>query len=94
MRIIALKTLRDFWERNPDAQAALKFWHGKMKKGTYRTPQEVILAFKDSDTASDDRVIFNIAKNKYRLVVRIRYDKQICWIRFLGTHKEYDKFEF
>ena len=90
MRIIALRTLREFWELHPDAQAALKTWYTKIEKSTYANPQEVIKVFKDADTASEGRIIFNIARNKYRLVAAFRYDKQICWIKFIGSHKEYD----
>lgn len=93
MRIIAVKTLKDFWEKYPEAKAGLKEWYKKMKKGEYQTPNEVTGDFKGADYIGNTRIIFNIAKNKYRLIVAFRYDKQICWVKFVGTHSEYDSID-
>jgi mRNA interferase HigB len=88
MRILSKSTIRDFWEIYPDSEAGLKTWFTKIKKGEYKTPLEVINDFKGSDYVGS-RIIFNVARNKYRLIASFRYDKQICYIHFVGTHKEY-----
>ena len=90
MRIIAKGTLREFWERNPDAETGLRFWYTKISKSDWNNPNEVIISFNGADTVGSGRIVFNIYKNKYRLIVFFRYDIQIAYIRFIGTHKEYD----
>ncbi len=93
MRIIAISTLRAFWEKYPDAEQPLKYWHEKMRKATYRSANEVITATPRTDTVGNNRIVFNICYNKYRLVALFRYNSQKIFIRFIGTHKEYDKIE-
>ena len=93
MRILARSTLRDFWEQYPDAETGLKTWFTKIRKTEYKAPAEVIRDFKGADYVNGF-IVFNIAKNKYRLVVALRYDTQICYIHFIGTHHEYDKIDF
>lgn len=93
MRIISVKTLKIFWEIYPDSKAGLNDWYKKTKKGEYQTPNEVIMDYKNADYVGNTRIIFNIVKNKFRLIVAFRYDKQICWIKFIGTHKEYDNID-
>ncbi|MFD2521005.1 type II toxin-antitoxin system HigB family toxin [Emticicia soli] len=93
MRIIAIKTLKEFIDKYPDSQASIQEWIKKMSKASYKTPQEVVSDYKGADFVGNSRIIFNIARNKYRMVVAFRYDKQICWIKFIGTHTEYDKID-
>ncbi|RYU97430.1 type II toxin-antitoxin system HigB family toxin [Emticicia agri] len=93
MRIIAIKTLKEFIDKYPDSQASIQEWIKKMSKGNYKTPQEVIIEYKDADFVGNTRIVFNISRNKYRMIVAFRYDKQICWIKFIGTHAEYDKID-
>lgn len=69
MRIIAKGTLLKFWEKHPDSKIGLLSWYEKMSKNFYKTPQEIVLDFKDADFVGNDRIVFNIAKNKFRLVV-------------------------
>ena len=90
MRIIAKGTLREFWEQHPDAETGLRVWYTKISKNEWHTPNEVITGFNGADTVGNGRIVFNIACNKYRLVVFFRYDTQIAYIRFIGTHKSYD----
>lgn len=90
MRIIAKGTLREFWEQNSDAETGLRFWYAKISKNDWNNPNEVITGFNGADTVGNGRIVFNICKNKYRLIVFFRYDIQIAYIRFIGTHKEYD----
>lgn len=91
MRIITKGTLRDFWEKYPDAEQELKYWYDKVKRANYESPNEVIRDHPASDTVGNNRIIFNICRNKYRLIVIFRYRLQTAYIRFIGTHKEYDR---
>jgi mRNA interferase HigB len=91
MRIHALKTLKNFWIKYPDAEPNLRHWYGKMEGNNYKTPQEVISDFKKSDYIGNERIVFNIAGNKYRLIAAFNYDFQLCFVKFIGTHKEYDR---
>lgn len=93
MRVIALKTLKDFWELHPDSKIGLQEWLKKIKTNEYKSPAEITNEHKTADYVGNSRIVFNIAKNKYRLIAAFRYDKQICWIVFVGTHSEYDKID-
>ena len=90
MRIHALKTLKFFWSKYPDSEIGLKYWFSKIESGKYNTPQEVIKEFKKSDYVGNERIVFNISKNKYRLIASLNYNFQLCFVKFVGTHKEYD----
>ena len=91
MRIIAKRTLREFWEAYPDAETGLRYWFEQIGKHNWQTPNEIISAFNGADTVGNGRIVFNIAGNKYRLIIKFVYETQICYVRFLGSHKEYDK---
>ena len=93
MRIITKGTLREFWERYPDSEQELKYWYRKISEADYQSPNEVILDNPKSDTVGNNRVVFNICRNKYRLIATFRYKLQRVYIRFVGTHKEYDKIQ-
>lgn len=93
MRIHALKTLKNFWKKYPDAESNLKHWYSKIEGNSYQTRQEVIADFKGADYIGNERIVFNIARNKYRLVAAFNYEFQLCFVKFLGTHKEYDNTE-
>jgi len=93
MRIFTRSTLRDFWDRSPDARPALEFWYDIIEKTNFKSPNEVIKFFKNADTIGNGRIVFNITHNKYRLIAKFEYDKQFVFVRFLGTHNEYDKIE-
>ncbi|MDP3899796.1 MAG: type II toxin-antitoxin system HigB family toxin [bacterium] len=92
MRIIAIKTLKDFWQSqsHKDAQQPLRAWYHEVKKETWSKPSNVKEKYKNASILKNKRVVFNIAGNKYRLVVAVQYDFQIVYIRFIGTHQEYD----
>lgn len=90
MRVIAKGTLREFWEQNSDAETGLRFWYVRITKNDWTNPNEVIAGFKGADTVGNGRIVFNICKNKCRLIVFFRYDTRIAYIRFIGTHNEYD----
>ena len=90
MRVIAKRTLREFWERFPDAEHALKSWHAEAEAAAWQSPAEIKIQYRSASILKDSRVVFNICGNKYRLVVRISYKNAVVFIRFVGTHKEYD----
>ncbi|MBT3347320.1 MAG: type II toxin-antitoxin system HigB family toxin [Thiotrichales bacterium] len=93
MRIIAKKALRDFWKDYPDAQPSLEAWHAKVKKAKWETSNNVKADYRNASFVANNRVIFNIKGNKYRIVVAINYDFGIVYIRFVGSHKEYDNID-
>ncbi len=92
LRIIKIKTLRDFWSdpEFSDSEQALKSWYVIARSADWATPQDVKSQFGNASIVKNNRVIFNIAGNKYRLIVKFNYEFKIGYIRFLGTHKQYD----
>lgn len=93
MRIIALSTLRVFWENNPDCRDAKEpvlAWYRHALKAQWSSPAEVREDFRNASILRDGRVVFNIAGNKYRLVVWINYAYCVVYVRFIGTHAQYD----
>ncbi len=91
MRVVKIKTLRDFWEREANAKIGLQLWYRKITGRRWQNANEIIAAFPGADVVGNNRIIFNIRHNDYRLIVKFQYEIQICYIRFVGTHKEYDK---
>jgi mRNA interferase HigB len=91
MRIIAKKTLRDFWEHHPDAQQVLKAWYHDAKQATWKTPSDIRQTYATASIVANNRVVFNFKGNTYRLIVAINYEFGIVYIRFVGTHQEYDQ---
>ena len=93
MRIIARRTLIRFWENKPeyhDARGQLEAWYKEAKAAMWQTPAEVKALYRNASVLKSNRVVFNICGNKYRLVVKINYAAKIVFIRFIGTHKQYD----
>lgn len=93
MRIIARKTLREFWKKHADAEQPLKAWFREVEKADWANPAAIKSAYRSASFLEDNRVVFNIAGNKYRLLVKINYPYRVCYIRFVGTHKQYDKID-
>lgn len=96
MRVIARATLRTFWESNPgyaDAMTPLVEWYRHMEKAAYRTPQDVKAELRSASILKGGRAVFNIAGNKYRVILAIDYERQIAFIRFVGTHAQYDQID-
>ena len=91
MRVISRKSLREFWGKHPDAEQPLKAWYQEARSAKWRTSAEVKAQYASASLVGDNRVVFNIAGNKYRLVVVIRYRIQRVYVRFVGTHREYDR---
>ena len=93
MRIIARRTLRAYWEEHPDAEQPLRAWYHEAARAQWETPGEIKSVYRNASIVSNNRVVFNIKGNDYRLVEAIRYDLQIVFIRFIGSHTEYDKID-
>lgn len=93
MRIISKKILRQFWEIHPDAEQQLKLWFSEASVAVWKGPYAIKTEYPSASILNDNRVVFNIKGNKYRLIVRINYHYQIVWIRFVGSHVDYDKID-
>lgn len=93
MRILAKKILREFWELYPDSEEQLKSWFQETSKGEWPNPNFVKNEFPNSRIISNNRVIFNIKGNQYRLIVRVNYKYQVVYVRFIGTHESYDRID-
>lgn len=96
MRIIALSTLKAFWEECPenmDAKEPTLAWYRHALAADWYSPTDVKHSFRNASILKDGRVVFNIAGNKYRLVVWINYAYRVVYIRFIGTHTQYDKID-
>jgi mRNA interferase HigB len=91
LRILSRSTHRDFWETHPDAEEALKTWYSEASHADWQSPLDVKTSRRNASIIGNNRVAFNIKGNTYRLIVSIRYDIGIIFIRFIGTHTEYDK---
>ncbi|MCP3470982.1 type II toxin-antitoxin system HigB family toxin [Bradyrhizobium sp. CCGUVB1N3] len=91
MNVIARKALKDFWERYPDAEKPLSAWYQIASKGNWSSPADLKKAFGNNvDFVGDNRAIFDIGGNKYRLIVHFAYQYKSALIKFVGTHEEYD----
>lgn len=92
-RIVAKKTLKDFWETHPDSEQYLKTWYETARNSNWKSPQDIKRTYSHASILADNRVVFNIKGNSYRLIVKFNYQKQWAFIKFIGTHSEYDKIE-
>ncbi|MCD4792976.1 MAG: type II toxin-antitoxin system HigB family toxin [Bacteroidales bacterium] len=93
MRIVAKKTLRNFWNKHNDCEEQLKSWYNETSKTNWKNPNELKKDYPSASILENNRIVFNIKGNNYRLVVKINYEYQIMWIRFIGTHADYDKID-
>jgi mRNA interferase HigB len=91
MRVIAKKILRDFWEKYTDSEQQLKTWYKEASKANWMNPIEIKDEYAKASILKSGRVVFNICGNKYRLITDINYDRRWVFIRFIGTHTEYNK---
>lgn len=90
MRVIAISTLCDFWAKHPQAETPLRGWYADASRAEWKTPAEIKAAHRNASFAGSNRVVFNIKGNDYRLIVAVHYNRGMMYIRFVGTHKEYD----
>jgi mRNA interferase HigB len=93
MRIIARRTLREFWEKQPDARQALQAWYADVKRAEWKTPAEIKTIYRNASFIANNRVVFNIKGNQFRLIVVVQYEHGIVYIRFVGGHAAYDKID-
>lgn len=93
MHVIKKKTLVDFWRKHADARVPLSTWFLETKNARWQSSQEIRERYRSADFLPGNRVVFNIGGNKYRLVVKIAYVPGLVYIRFVGTHAEYDRID-
>lgn len=95
MRIVSKRTLREFWEQPmySDSRGQLEAWHEEVLRANWSTPQELKAQFRNASVLQDNRVVFNIKGNDYRLIVKINYPYRMVYVRFVGTHKMYDQID-
>ena len=93
MRVIAVSTLRTFWERHPDAEQPLKAWYQEAAGATWAQPADINAQYRSASVLKNRRVVFNIKGNDYRLIVTVAYRLQIVYVKFVGTHPEHDAVE-
>ena len=91
MRVIAKKTLREFWELHADCKEQLISWFDETENAEWKSPTDLKREYPSASLIANNRVVFNIKGNSYRLIVKINYGYSIVWIKFIGTHTEYDK---
>ena len=93
MRVIAKRRLREFWERHPNARTSLENWYARVRRDDWDTPARVTEHYPRASLIGGDRVVFNVKGNTYRLIVAVDYQHGIVFIRFIGTHAEYDRIQ-
>ncbi|MEA5554791.1 type II toxin-antitoxin system HigB family toxin [Anabaena cylindrica UHCC 0172] len=93
MRIIARSTLKEYWQKHPDTEKFLKAWFDDASCANWESPSDIKEIYANASIIANNRVVFNIKGNNYRLIVNIRYELGIIFIRFIGTHQEYDKID-
>jgi len=93
MRIISHKTLREFWEKHPDARQQLQAWYVDVKHSNCPPPTEIKRIYPNTSFLANNRVVFNIKGNKVRVIVIVQYNFGQIYIRFVGTHQEYDRIQ-
>lgn len=92
-RIVAKKTLKDFWEKYADSEQYLKTWYETAKNSNWKSPNDIKVTYINASILKDSRVVFNIKGNSYRLIVKFNYQREWAFIKFIGTHAAYDKID-
>lgn len=95
MRVITIGALQGYWRRpgREDAEDALRAWHAEARKAAWKTPADIKAKYRSASFVADNRVVFNIAGNKHRLVVHVNYELGVMLVKFVGTHAEYDEID-
>ena len=93
MRVIARRTLRDFYQDHADSKSSLEAWFHEAVDAKWTSPQDIKARYPSTDILPGNRVVFNIKGNTYRLIVKIHYNTSVVFIRFVGTHAQYDKID-
>lgn len=92
-RIYVKGTLRDYWKKHPDSEQYLKTWYDTAMNSDWKNPNDVKKSYATASILKDNRIVFNIKGNSYRLVAKFNFEKQWIFIKFIGTHAEYDKID-
>ncbi len=92
-RILAKSTLREFWEKYPDSEQYLKTWYDTAMNSNWHSPSDVKQSYANASILKDSRIVFIIKGNSYRLLVKFNFEHGLAFIRFIGTHEEYDKID-
>ncbi|RYE36425.1 MAG: type II toxin-antitoxin system HigB family toxin [Sphingobacteriaceae bacterium] len=93
MRVISRKILREFWEIHHDCEEQLKAWYQEANVSSWQNPSDIKSKYPSASILQQNRVVFNIKGNNYRLIVKISYKHQILWIRFIGSNDAYNKID-
>jgi mRNA interferase HigB len=93
MRIISRRILREFWEKHPDSAIALQTWFRDVERSAWDSPADIKVVYRNASFVANNRVVFNIKGNRYRLVVVVVYQHGVVYIRFVGTHEAYDQID-
>lgn len=93
MRIISQNTLVEYWTKHPEARPSLTHWHQTTKASAWSTPLEVVACFPKAKALNNERVRFEVSGGDYRLIVAFDFRRQIAFVKFLGTHTEYDRID-
>jgi len=93
MRIISRRILREFWEKHPDAAVPLQAWFHDVERASWNNPADIKKTYRNASFVANNRVVFNIKGNHFRLVVVVVYRHGMVFIRFVGTHNEYDQID-
>jgi mRNA interferase HigB len=93
VRIISRRILRECWEKHPDATIPLQTWFHDVERATWNSPADIKAVFRNASFLANNRVVFNIKGNRYRLIVVVVYQHRVVYIRFVGTHSEYDQID-
>jgi len=90
VRIIAISRLREFWEKHPQAEIPLRAWYARASRADWRSPADIKADYRSASLLANNRAVFNIKGNDYRLVAAVHYNRGMMFIRFVGTHRQYD----
>ncbi|GFO56019.1 hypothetical protein GMSM_30260 [Geomonas sp. Red276] len=93
MRIVSRKTLREFWSKHPEARQPLQAWYDDAKHAAWCSPSDIKNVYRNASFLANNRVVFNIKGNNYRLIVVVQYVHGIIYIRFVGTPRDYDRID-
>ena len=93
MQTVASTTLQTFWEKHPDAKVPLQAWYALASRARWQSPSDIKAAYRNASFVANERVVFNIKGNDYRLVALIRYRQGLMFIRFIGSHSQYNKID-
>jgi mRNA interferase HigB len=93
MRVIALSALREFWTRHPQAETPLRVWYAEAGRADWKSPADIKAAHRNASFLANNRVVFNIKGNDFRLVAAVHYNRGMMFVRFVGPHAEYDRID-